>query len=127
MENNTTVLSFNTAINSGFEPRDYSWEKKDIPVGEYLAWLDFMIWSKKYMAINCYFTVKDVGAKIILSAYRSHDSEHEYLAGKTEMRYIPFNVLVKLRVELNGVGNPSLKGVELLSGTLRKDLPTKPG
>ena len=114
MENITTVLHFNTAIIGGYEPGNYSWDKQVIPTGKYDARLDFMIWSKKQMAINCYFTTEDNNSKIILSAYRSKDKEEKYLAGNTEMRHIPFNVMMNLEVQLNSMGNPSLKNAVVI-------------
>lgn len=38
------VLSFRTALHTGYQPRDYSYDKDDIPTGEYHIILDFMIW-----------------------------------------------------------------------------------
>jgi hypothetical protein len=109
MEKFTTVLSFNNAVIAGYEPRIYSWDKADIPTGEYMVCLDFMIWSKKQMAINCYFTVKNSGAKISLSAYRNRHIEQKYLAGKTEMRFITFGSGMEIKVQLNSMGKPSLQ------------------
>jgi len=115
MEHITTVLSYNTAVIAGYEPRNYSWNKAVIPTGGYIVCLDFMIWSKKQMAINCYFTVKDSGTKITLSAYRNRYTQHKYLAGKTEMRFISFNTVMEINVQLNSMGNPSLQDAVLKS------------
>ena len=66
------VLSWNVALTQGFEPRLYSYI--DIPLGEYAAILDFKIWAKKIMGINCYFTHSVTGQKFQLTVYCRHRS-----------------------------------------------------
>lgn len=52
MESN--VLSWNVALDKGYEPQLYPYTANHIPVGEYTARLDFKIWAKKAMAVCCY-------------------------------------------------------------------------
>ncbi|QDW24322.1 hypothetical protein FFJ24_005585 [Pedobacter sp. KBS0701] len=66
----TTVLEFFPALEAGFDPKNYSYDKKEIPLGSYLAILDFMLWSKSGLTINCFFTLVDSHKKITLSVYR---------------------------------------------------------
>lgn len=65
MENN--VLSWHKALAQGYQPGLYDFQ--EVSVGRYLARLDFKIWAKKVMAINCYFTQTDTGRKIQLTVY----------------------------------------------------------
>lgn len=45
------VLSWNVALEKGYEPRLYPYATEYVPLGEYEAVLDFKIWAKKAMAI----------------------------------------------------------------------------
>jgi hypothetical protein len=63
------VLSWNAAIKKGYEPRLYPFSSDQIPLGEYDAILDFKIWAKKIMGINCYFTQTNTGKKFQLTVY----------------------------------------------------------
>jgi hypothetical protein len=56
------VLSWNVALEKGYEPRIYPYATEDVPLGEYEAVLNFKIWAKKAMAISCYFTINSVPA-----------------------------------------------------------------
>lgn len=69
MESNRNVLSWLQALRAGWEPGHYRYEVDYVPVGRYEVMLDFKIWAKKVMAVNCYFTVQETGAKIILTVY----------------------------------------------------------
>jgi len=44
------------AISKGHEPRLYTYDDALVPLGEFEAILDFKAWSKRIIAINCYFT-----------------------------------------------------------------------
>lgn len=67
MERN--VFSWGVALNKGYEPRLYTYDAEQIPVGEFSAWLDYKIWSKRIIAINCYFTKLDGGNKFVVTVY----------------------------------------------------------
>jgi hypothetical protein len=61
------VLSWSAAIKKGCEPTLYSFYFEKVPFGEYDAMLDFKIWAKKIMAINCYFTQVGTAKKFQLT------------------------------------------------------------
>lgn len=67
MERN--VWSFKTAIRNGYEPRLYGYDPQQIPLGEFEAMLDFKTWSKRIIAINCYFTKMDTKEKFVVTVY----------------------------------------------------------
>ena len=76
---NTTkhnVLAFNTAINSDYNPSNYSYHKDDIPTGEYHVTLDFMIWANKVSGIDLFCTVRQTGQKIRLTRLFKRPAEH---------------------------------------------------
>lgn len=72
MERN--VISWNAALNNGFEPGLYPYSFSEVPLGEYDAVLDAKIWAKKVMGINCYFTQADTGKRFQLTVYCKHNS-----------------------------------------------------
>jgi hypothetical protein len=63
------VMSWKEALKKGYEPRLYPFSFGQVPIGEYNAVLDFKIWAKKIMGINCYFTQADTGIKFQLTVY----------------------------------------------------------
>jgi hypothetical protein len=63
------VLSFRAALEKGYEPRLYSYNPARIPLGELEVVLDFKTWSRRIIAINCYFTRTDTGEKFVLTVY----------------------------------------------------------
>ncbi len=73
----SNVLTWRTALDKGLEPRLYPYAAMDIPTGEFVARLDFKIWSKRAYTISCYFTETATGNKFQLSVYRRHD-DHVY-------------------------------------------------
>ena len=115
----TTVLGFYPALEAGYEPSNYSWVTEDVPVGEYEAKLDFMIWSKKQVAINCYLTALDSGQHFRLTAYRN--KAEDYMAGAIAVRFLPFGSVMLVTIELNGSGNPKWTNAVLM-GTGNEEL-----
>jgi hypothetical protein len=109
MERTTTVMEFFPALEAGYEPKNYSFMKEDVPIGAYIAKMDFMLWSKTYMAINCFFSIPNSRKKISLSVYKKPGEDGLYLAGETEVRYVPFGSMMYLVVEANQNGKPVLK------------------
>ena len=69
------VLTWNIAIEKGFEPKLYPYTAEHIPVGEFEAILDYKIWARKVMAICCYFTQTETGKKFQLTVYRQPASK----------------------------------------------------
>lgn len=117
-ERKTTVLEFFPALEAGYEPKNYSYLKEDVPLGSYLARLDFMLWSKTYMAVNCFFTLQGSGKKISLSVYKQPGEDAPFLAGETEVRCIPFGAIMRLSVEASPSGKPLLKAA-IVEGNLK--------
>ena len=71
------MLSFRVAVSKGYEPRLYMYDPAKIPLGEMDAALDFRTWSKRIIAINCYFTKIDTGEKFVVTVY-SHNNTGRY-------------------------------------------------
>lgn len=67
MERN--VLSFRAAVAKGLNWQAYTYDPRRIPLGEMEVVLDFKIWSKRIIAINCYFTRVGSGEKFVLTVY----------------------------------------------------------
>ncbi len=100
------VLSWNQAIDNGFEPSDYSYTKEDIPIGVSEATLDFKAWAKNVAAINCYFTIIETGQKILLSVYRKH-SDSTYMLENSDIDFTTCETDKSYNIEtkLNNRGN----------------------
>ena len=119
----TTVLGFYPALEAGYEPSNYSWVTEDVPVGEYEAKLDFMIWSKKQIAINCYLTTVVSGRHIRLTAYRN--KAEDYMAGGVAVRFLQFGSVLLVAVDLNGSGNPKWTNAVLIGADNEELQPVK--
>jgi hypothetical protein len=83
MESKRNVLTWLQALRAGWEPGDYHYTFDKVPVGRYLVNLDFKIWAKKVMAVNCYCTLVNSGVKICLTVYCREQSGQYRLAGGT--------------------------------------------
>jgi hypothetical protein len=108
------VLAFQAAISAGYEPRDYSYEKDDIPTGEYHVQLDFMTWAKKLPAIDLYCTIKQTGQKIRLTVFL--DKECRYNLHYTNVAELSFGSTLVVQVERNTNDNPTLNKIIRLPG-----------
>jgi hypothetical protein len=74
-----------------------------VPLGEYIAFLDFKIWAKDATGVSCYFTKVDSDQKILLTVYRTHDTR-EYVLDGVDFKECP-NANYLITVELNSKGN----------------------
>lgn len=79
MERN--AWSFRIAIGKGYAPRLYSYDPQQIPLGEFDAMLDFKTWSKRIIAINCYFTKTDPKEKFVVTVYCSNQTGRYEVSG----------------------------------------------
>src|SRR5258708_38198404 len=123
-EKPNNVLSFQTATSSGYEPRDYSYEKGDIPAGEYHVILDFMVWAQKLPAIDLYCAIKQTGQKIRLTVFL--DKERSYRLHHTNVAELSFGITLVVQVERNTNGNPTLNKISRVAakGSLKRELKT---
>ncbi len=108
------VLSWNEALEENYEPRDYSYQKEDIQIGEYPASLNFKIWSKKVSGITCYFTNQESGKKFQLTVYRNTDREYELKNCDIDFAECPIESLYKINVGKNNRGNIKFIAAEVL-------------
>lgn len=61
------VFSFAAAKHRDLDTSLYVFKEHEVPIGRINATLDFKIWAKKVLAINCYFSGADT--KFILTVY----------------------------------------------------------
>jgi len=99
-----TILSWNQAIEQGFEPRNFSYKKEDIPIGTHKATLDFKIWAKNAVGISCYFTINETNQKIILTVYRDRTTR-EYTIKDADFGDVNSSQEYTITVKLNSKGN----------------------
>lgn len=107
-----TVTGFKPALEAGFQPQNYSWLPEIVPVGEYEVILDFMIWSKKLVAIDCFFTTVSDHRKIRLTAYRNQGED--YMVGDIVVSYLSLGTRLVISVVLNNKGNPKWKNATVI-------------
>jgi hypothetical protein len=93
------VLSWRQALDQGFNPGIYSYS--DVPLGEYSAILDFKIWAKKVMAINCYFTQIDTEKKIQLTVYCNEAGIYKPGSSDVNFATCPINRMYRINVITN--------------------------
>ena len=104
MENN--VLSWDQALEKGYEPKLYPFQSHKIPLGDYNAYLDFKIWAKKIAGICCYFIQEDSGVKFQLTVYRRRADEFYKLEGSDiDFKSCKISSLYHIKVNLNSKGN----------------------
>jgi hypothetical protein len=105
-----SVLSFRVAISKGYEPRLYTYDPAKIPLGEMDAVLDFKTWSKRIIAINCYFTKTGTGDKFVVTVYCHPKTGRYTLPGSTvDFGQCPVNWIYKIDVAtIERKGKPSI-------------------
>jgi len=113
MERN--VYSFKLAISKGHELRLYTYNADKTPVGLVVAILDFKTWSKRIIAINCYFTKMDSEEKFIVTVYCNNQTEKFQLQNSViDFTSCPTNHLYHLTVLRNNKGKIILGKAELI-------------
>ncbi len=107
MESN--VLSWNQALEKGYEPKLYPYQTDQIPLGKYYTKLDFKIWARKIAGICCYFTQQDTGIKFQLTVCRRKSDELYQLEGcDIDFKVYPTSAFYEIKVGLNNKRNISL-------------------
>lgn len=66
------VLSWGVALRNGYKHDLYGYTGEAVPLGVIDAMLDFKIWAKNVMGINCYFTDVITQKKFQLTVYLSN-------------------------------------------------------
>ena len=94
-----SVSSLWVAISKGYEPRLYTYDPAKIPLGEMDAALDFRTWSKRIIAINCYFTKTDTGEKFVVTVYCHNKTGRYILPGSmVDFGQCPVNSIYRIDV-----------------------------
>ncbi|MEP6749413.1 MAG: hypothetical protein ABJB86_16880 [Bacteroidota bacterium] len=108
MERN--VMSWNIALDKGFEPRLYPYGPVNIPEGYYDARIDFKIWAKKTMAVVCYFSIEAINEKCCLSVFRMQATKAYKIRGcDIDFTTCPTGRIYKIRIGYNGKNKPVLQ------------------
>lgn len=116
MERN--VHSFRVIIKKGYSPCLYSYDKGKIPVGIFEAKLDFKTWSKRIIAINCYFTKIDTGEKFVVTVYCNYTTGKYTVAdGVVDFSTCPLNENYKIEIGRNTNGKIVLNSAEAVALT----------
>lgn len=100
MEHN--VYSFKTAIQKGYELRLYIYDSQQIPLGEFDAVLDCKTWSKRIIAINCYFTKTDTKEKFVVTVYCNNQTgRYEVPGSPVNFSDCPINTGYRITISKN--------------------------
>ncbi len=106
------VLAWNEALRKGYSPRLYVYTPGRVPTGEFEAVLDYKIWAKKVMAINCYFSQLATGYKFQLTVYFNLSSKGYYInSGDVDFSSCAIGKVYYLIVWLDIKGQPFLKHI----------------
>jgi hypothetical protein len=107
------VCSFKVAIGKGYEPRLYVYDAETIPLGTLKASLDFKIWSKRILAINCYFTKIDTDERFVVTVYCNHEMSRFQLSDSTvDFSRCPTGEIYRLQIIKNEKGKVLLEKAE---------------
>jgi len=102
------VVSWGTAIRKGYTPGLYTYEGDQVPMGAFAAVLDFKIWAKKVLGINCYFTAIGSGQKFQLTVYCQRETGlYRIRGGQLDFTQCPVKGTYSIRTVRNMVNGKS--------------------
>ena len=114
MERN--VHSFKVSIKKGNSPCLYTYDPNQIPLGEFDAVLDFKTWSKRIIAINCYFTKTDKGNKFVVTVYCNYKTgKYTVTDSVVDFSNCCLNKTYRVAIEKNYRGNIVLVKAEAIA------------
>lgn len=105
------VQSWQQAIKAGHEPMLYYYTAWAAPAGELLAVLDFKIWAKKVMAINCYFTEVQTERRFQLTVYCRYG---RYRINDIDFTSCPVGRVYRIRAGIDTKGRLKFTGAFLM-------------
>lgn len=110
-----TVWSFKTAIRKGYEPRLYTYNPQQIPLGEFDAVLDFKTWSKRIIAINCYFTKIATKEKFVVTIYcNNHTGKYNITGSDVNFADCAVNASYHICIQKNNKGRIFISSAKLI-------------
>lgn len=113
MERN--VSSFKTAIRKGYEPRLYTYDSSQLPLGEFDAILDFKTWSKRIIAINCYFTKIATKEKFVVTVYcNNHTGRYDITGSDVNFADCAVNASYHICIQKNNKDKVFISSVQLI-------------
>ena len=114
MERN--VYSFRVSIKKGNSPNLYTYQPNQIPLGEFDAMLDFKTWSKRIIAINCYFTKINTGNKFVVTVYCKYETGKYTVPNSViDFSNCATNETYRVAIEKNHKGNIVLVKAETIA------------
>jgi len=102
------VSSFKQALKAGHNPQQYSYDPTLIPSDVFDARLDFKIWSKRILAINCYFTRITTGEQFVLSVYCNKQTGQYSIGSTLNFSSCPTDTIYRLNVDRKPTGKIAL-------------------
>jgi hypothetical protein len=111
----SNVCTWKAARAAGWQPGLYSYQ--EVPLGQYLAFLDFKVWAKQVMAISCYFTVAGAERKILLTVYCNGAGVYQVCGSTVNFATCPTGRMYRIEVRANQKKKIVLVRAELLPMT----------
>ena len=101
----TNVYSFKAAAGMGFLYQQYTYDSQKIPLGEFSARLDFKIWSRRILAINCYFTKIGTGERFVVRIYCNNETAKFQVMNSTiDFAQCPVGIIYSVQIIKNEKG-----------------------
>lgn len=118
MEHN--VWPFKTVTHKGYSPRLYSYDPMQVPLGEFEAVLDFKAWSKRIIAINCYFTKMNTGERFVVTVYCNNQTGKYKIPGSTiDFSNCPMSIAYRITICKNDKGKIILSKAETIDPDIK--------
>jgi hypothetical protein len=109
------VSSFKVANAKGHAPGLYAYDPEKIPLGEFDAVLDFKTWSKRIVAVNCYFTKVDIPSRFVATVYCNYQTGTYKVGGSSvDFSTCPIGAVYHLIIGRNNKGKVILLKAEFI-------------
>ena len=114
---NSNVMTWKSAVEQGFEPRDYPYEAASVGMGESVAKLIFKIWGKPQGTISCFFEAAETGIKFQLTVFRKKNDEvYKLPEGDTDFHCCPTRVDYLIKVRTNEKNRAVFQRADIING-----------
>lgn len=108
------VLTWNQALEKGFEPSLYPYNETDIPEGNYKARLDCKIWAKKTMGVSCYYTFIEINKKCCITVFRDKMEAYKIQNSSIDFAECPIGRLYSIEMSYNKNKKMFLKNISFI-------------
>lgn len=112
MKNN--VLSWRQAFDEGLNPSIYPYKSDQVPIGEITVVLDFKIWAKKVIGIDCYFSVPEGTNRFRITIFYSSSNGYRTDKEGVDFSCCETGKLYRINTAVRKTGNVFIKSASEL-------------